>query len=228
MEFNDLLEQEIENSSNPRNPRNIVEGIYSDVEVVSEDELRGQNKHLRSSIWNSQENIFISDHHTKPLMPWMIAGNKWKGDDILLAHIDLHRDRKSYRANPELLRDAYKSGDFLEFSRLGFVSEVMDIVEEFGLADEVCNWGSPVDKPSNHPEDLSPVTESYDRFILDVDLDVFKGIENQPPKGDWELNDVYSKISDLEQRADLTTYVTSPGFIDQEKAVNYLENIREY
>jgi hypothetical protein len=228
MEFNDLLEQEIENSSNPRNPRNIVEGTYKDIEIVSEDELRGYNQHLRSSIWNSEENIFISDHHTKPLIPWMIAGSKWKGDDTLLAHIDLHRDRNSYKADPELFSEAYNSGDFLEFSRLGFVSEVMDIVEEFGITDEIYNWGSPVDKPSNHPEDLNLVTNSYDRFILDVDLDVFEGIENQPPKGDWELNDVYSKISELEQRADLTTYVTSPGFIDQEKAVNYLENIREF
>lgn len=228
MEFNDLLEPEIENSSNPRNPRDIVEGTYKDIEIVSEEELRGQNRHLASSIWNSEENIFLSDHHTKALMLWMIADSKWSYEDTLLVHVDLHRDRNSYRADPELLRGAYESGDFLEFSRLGFVSEVMDIVEQFEMVDEIYNWGSPVDNPSNHPEDLNLVTDSYDRVILDVDLDVFKGIEKQPPKGDWDLQGVYSNISDLEKEADLTTYVTSPGFIDQGKAVEHIEEIREY
>lgn len=222
---------DVENDRNPRNLREIQEGEYTDLELTETDQTLGSNPHLNYSAWNSKENIFMSDHHSKVLAPWLIAERNWVDDEILLVHIDLHRDEGKPRAADYRMDKAFELGRPVEFSGMAYISEVIGIAEEYGLADDIYHWGDPLDKnsePVNNLEDFNPPTQEYDKIILDVDLDFFKGLEEHPPAEPWNIEDYYTIISELENEADLSTYVTSPGFIDQEEALDHLEGIRAY
>lgn len=230
LDFNHLTDLEIENERNPREFRNISEGDYTDLDMINPDYTRGSTRHLESSIWNPEHNIFISDHHSKALAPWLVADRRWRDESVLLLHVDAHRDDSLPRASEKRLSNASDLGRPVDFADLGYISEVIGIAEKYDLADEIYHWGDVrpgTEEPVNSLDKLDPSISDYDRLVLDVDLDVFESLEDYPPEGDWELTDYYKSISDIEAEADLTTYVTSPGFIDQETALDHLESIRQ-
>lgn len=228
----DLSELEFSNDRDPRKMERIVEGTHHDIILRPDSQSLGANENLARTIWNPDENVYIADHHSKAVIPWAIAGEEWYSkDEVLTLHLDMHRDDEPIMLGNKV-NSSYEQKDWNGLVHYSGISEVMTVAQELGITDEIHYWGCPdsgeIRELNNSLEYLRPDLEAFDSVILDVDLDLFKGLDEDPPVGTIEIEDYYSAISELEEDADLTTYATSPGFIDQKEAIGHLRSIRDY
>lgn len=156
--------------------------------------------------------IYLFDNHNHALYFWYceyFADNLQKGTALL--HIDQHSDMKD---NPHHLDDGSLDqifdfvqeqcnvGNFIRPAlQTGLISEVVQVRSEYGLLH-------------------LPMPEG--EFVLDIDLDFWAeemGIE--------QLEATFKQIRKLISMAKVVTIATSPYFLDQEKAIQYLKSIFE-
>lgn len=207
----------------------VVEGDYTDLdygivipqglEDVSVSDIESFNSEnndafarLESYVLDLDDDIFYVDDHNHALAGWLAASNEGiLGSDAVLLHVDDHYDAEVPEPffPPETVGEAEQLiGDVIQ------INEFIYPAEQWGLVDETVNWGV-----ENKNQQLLHRDFGDSSFILDLDLDVFNGVEGAEP--------VYRMIGELMNEADFTTVATSPGYIGQEEALTHLENIMD-
>lgn len=168
--------------------------------------------------------VYIFDNHNHAFAFWCAekaAGNL--KDDATLIHIDQHKDRRTPESfiPSEDARDLEKVfrytntvlnvGNFIPAAQhIGLVKEIVFLDSQYSLERMMerlkAPWGE------------DPVIE--ENVILDIDLDFFA------PESDYIGNDLkLDVIARLIPRASAVTFATSPYFIEQERALEYLKRI---
>ncbi|WEL23815.1 UPF0489 family protein [Candidatus Nanohalovita haloferacivicina] len=193
----------------------VPEGL-DDVTVSDVESFNSENNdafvRLDQYVLDLDDDVFYVDDHNHALAGWLAASNEnvLEGDTVLL-HLDDHYDGEMPEPffPPESVGEAEQLiGDMIQ------INEFIYPAEQWGLVDETVNWGV-----ENKNQQLLHRDFGESSLILDLDLDVFNGVESPGP--------IYRMIGGLMDEADFTTVATSPGYILQEEALTHLENIME-
>lgn len=232
LEYDDLLEyggRKIDSEKGCIELPKVIEGYYKDLgysvarperaKDIPMEAVRSFNKNnqdpftqLKNYVLNTEDDIFYVDEHNHALAGWLAAYNEdLLEGDTLLFHIDAHEDAEE----PEPFYPPENTGDAEEL--IGDMLEINEFIypsKQWGIVDNQVNWGV----EDTAIERLTKEVSQHS-VIVDVDLDVFKNIDDLEP--------AYSKLDDLISGADFTTIATSPGYIHQEEALKHLENIIE-
>jgi len=221
----------------------LAEGTVVDVrlgtEIVFEDFDDDQNLHtctglekfiktgfgsfpLEDGTTRHQTPAYIFDNHNHAFAFWCLE--KQNGnlkDNALLIHIDQHRDTrtpekflsKEDAADPEKVFEYTNTvlnvGNFIPAAQhIGLVEETIFLDSEYSLKEM--------------QEQLLHGKIQGTNLILDIDLDFFA------PESDYIGNDLkLSVINKLIPKASVITFATSPYFIDQTRAIEWLRRIEE-
>lgn len=223
----DLAGSEIGTLTQPE----VIEGDYTDLSYsivrpeglrdISDEEIRSFNDEnhdaftrLDNHVLDSREDILYIDEHNHALAGWISASNEGlvEGKTVLL-HVDGHYDDRIPEPfyPPETVSEAESLiGDMLD------INEFIYPAQQWNLIDDTVNWGV-----ENTARERLIRDFEHDSVILDLDLDVFENIDYPEP--------VYRQLSELMSKADFTTVATSPGYIQQDKALNQLDKVmKEY
>ena len=176
----------------------------------------GLENFIRTTLGGKPSYIF--DNHNHAFFFWCLE--KQKGsiqDGALLIHIDQHKDNRlpdSYLTVEES-RDLSKVftytntilnvGNFIPpAQKIGLIKDIIFLDSEYSL------------------KNLNCATLPPNNIILDIDLDFFC------PDMDYIGNDLkLAVIKKLSPLANIITFATSPYFIDQERAIRYLQQIAQ-
>ncbi len=199
-----------------------VEEVKIGDEIVFEDynddselkSCKGLETFIQTKFINAPTYIF--DNHNHAFYFWMKekAAGSIK-DGALLIHIDQHKDTRIpeqfiSKSDSENLQKVFEYtnttlnvGNFIPPAQeIGLVKDIIFLDSEYSLL----NFDQKVLENPN--------------IILDIDLDFFA------PDSDYIGNDLKLKIIEkILPKAKIITICTSPYFIDQELAINYLKKI---
>ena len=153
---------------------------------------------------NSQRPFFLCDNHNIVLEAWELV--KEYTPKLTLIHIDQHKDNAPYSEDPSNYKQNTKICNYINFAKQA-------------------NWIN-----SKHYS----FTESYEfeeetnikvdeKFILNIDLDIFaKEVTHIP------LESIIKKIAIFANYSELITIATSPGFINQKRAIEIAKLLIRY
>ena len=163
--------------------------------------------------------LFQTDHHHLVLPQWHKLWIKHHGDQphIVVLHIDQHSDM----ASPDIWIDrdqvdnpvymqrytehCINIGNFIQPAlQAGIINECIQLRSESTLLGF----------------DISPFKRSDTRIILDIDIDYWA-----PEMVNDHVEATITKTRQLITHADLVTVATSPGFIDQDLAADFVSRI---
>lgn len=192
----------------PRRIEDISDPVIEDFNSENMDAFTRLDYH----VFDEENGILYVDDHNHALTGWLAASNE--GDlegETVLFHVDGHYDDSIPEPfyPPEDVSEAEALvGDMVA------IDEFIYPAEQWGLVDRTINWGV-----EENVRELLIRDFRADSLIMDLDLDVFRDIEDPEP--------VYELIGDLISEADFTTVATSPGYIEQDEALHHLEKIME-
>jgi hypothetical protein len=160
----------------------------------------------------NNQHIFIFDNHNHAFFFWFWAWkNKIIEKESLLVHVDQHKDMRT--------PDSYlgKSLESLTFEEVfTYTNSILNVGNfivpalRLGLFEDIVM----VDNKDAFDE---PLPQSY---VLDLDIDIFSDEMNYISE-DYKLK----KIQAMIKKAKLITIATSPYFIDQDKAISYIDKL---
>lgn len=166
---------------------------------------------------------YIFDNHNHAFSFWCLEKQNGNlSNNALLIHIDQHKDTrlpekflsKEDSADPkkvfEYANTVLNVGNFIPAARhIGLVKDIIFLDSEYSL--------KAVEERLRSNENFPP-----GNFILDIDLDFFA------PESDYIGNDLkLAVIQKLLPKASVITFATSPYFIDQTRAIEWLRRIAE-
>ena len=153
--------------------------------------------------------IYIFDNHNHALYFW------WKcikERGISLIHVDQHRDmREPENWLPKV--ENITEGEIWKYTN--FETNVGNFIQpaiKSGLISEVIFF----EKSS----DFESLPEIKKPFILDIDLDIFA-----PHMKYMDFDKIIATVRFLAKKASMITVATSPFFIDQERAIFFLNKL---
>jgi len=157
---------------------------------------------------------YIFDNHNHALFFWLHRIRKHQGKSITLIHIDQHSDLNTPPTSfdPWLLDDdAYiRSYANLECQISSFIKPFLWAFKNIEFV-----WVKSEQQLLELDVDLW-----NSKLILDIDLD-FRAPEMSPTRAD----ETFGIVRELIWKASITTIATSPMFIDQELALEYLKQL---
>ena len=186
--------------------------------------------------------VYIFDNHNHAFAFWCQALIDYKiTKSALLIHVDQHKDTRypsEYLTEEDLqnpdkvfkyTNTVLNVGNFIPPAiKSGLISQVinLDTEESFYSPTNIHNGKATKANSAIHPVNQKvqkqPTTKQQQTIILDIDLDIFA------PEMDYIDNNLkLARIRELLPQADLITIATSPFFIDQKTALNYLNQIFE-
>ncbi|SHH32288.1 peptide arginase family protein [Tepidibacter thalassicus] len=181
--------------------------VFSEVEDGIEINALGLEYFIKYSF--GEKDIYIFDNHNHAFYFWIksLKRGKFKRG-IKLVHIDQHKDMRE----PD---DYIKDIDDLEnvFKYTNFNLNVGNFIRpalELGVFSDVII----LDNLSSFSLDID------EEFVLDIDLDIFSEDMNYI---DYDLK--IDKIKELIDKSNVVTIATSPFFIEQNYAINVLNEI---
>lgn len=213
---------------------NLKTGTYTDVrlgnEIVFEDfdddgklhTCTGLDEFIKTTA--SGIPVYVFDNHNHAFAFW--CAEKAEGnlrDGATLIHIDQHKDTRvpeSFISSEDAqdLRKVFRYtntvlnvGNFIPAAQhIGLVKEIVFLDSQYSLEH--------MKERLKSPRGEDPAIEK--NVILDIDLDFFA------PESDYIGNDLKLDVIDrLIPRASVITFATSPYFIEQERALEYLRRI---
>lgn len=187
--------------------------VFSEIEDGVERPCRG----LKNFVYwpRNGQHIFVFDNHNHAFFFWMYALRQgWMDLGSALVHVDQHKDTRlplenfavnsfsdvSLRAVFEYTNFVLNVGNFIAPALACGMFERLDII------DSAAAFARPVP-----PE-----------FVLDIDLDVFAPVMDYIPQ-DLKLR----AIRECAQRAKVITVATSPYFMEQAAALDWVKQIFE-
>ncbi|MBN1406703.1 MAG: UPF0489 family protein [Calditrichaceae bacterium] len=187
--------------------------VFSEIEDDIEHNKFGLKNFIHRII--NDKNIFIFDNHNHAFFFWLWGWMEKKVEtDSILVHVDQHTDMR----NPSKpFRGKLKENLTLDmiFQYTNYVLNVGNFIQpalDTGLISsvEMINSITAFDNPI--PE----------KFILDIDMDIFA------PELDFMDNSIkLMKLQSYIKIASFITIATSPFFIDQSLAINYINQLFE-
>lgn len=162
--------------------------------------------------------------------------------ETALVHIDFHEDRKQ---PPEYLHTVEADGYDrslpeevpLNMDELNSVVPDLQINEfvepalQWGFFDEVFNCGLRQRKEDGgYRTELGSFQDvnldEYDSVLADIDIDFYLGLDGERHRYDeHEIREFEESVAATAAQADFVTWATSPGFMDQEEAVEKIGNL---
>ncbi len=217
----------------------VVEGGYEDLSL---DETF-HSPLLEYYVVDTDRNMFFTDDHNHALAGWTAA--LYEGlmsGETALVHIDFHEDGKQ---PPERLHtvedDGYDQplpdevpmtvGEMNSLVPDLEINEFVDPALQWGLFDQVFNCGLRQRKSEGgYRTELdsfqSVDLDEYDSVVADIDIDFYLGLDGKRHSyGEDRVREFEGKVAATAAEADFVTWATSPGFMDQEEAIEKIENL---
>ena len=182
--------------------------VFSEIEDRIEKNKTGLKNFIH---WNTDgKNIFIFDNHNHALFFWLWGWMHKKIDSgVILVHIDQHTDMRKPATPFRGKLDKNLTVDKI-FQYTNYKLNVGNFIQPAlgtGLI-------SSVEIINNSTAFNNPIP---DKFILDIDMDIFA------PELDFMDNQVkLVKIKSYINKTSFITIATSPFFIDQKIAIQYI------
>jgi hypothetical protein len=219
----------------------VIQGDYNDLSLDQDVE----RPLLENYVVDTDRNMFFIDDHNHALAGWTAA--LYEGlmsGETAFVHIDFHEDRKQ---PPEYLQtvEAYGYDQplpdevLLTVDKLNSVVPNLQINEfvepalQWGFFDEVYNCGLRQRKEDGgYRTELELIQEAdlskYDSVVVDIDIDFYLGLDGERHRYDEDkIREFEGSVAETAARADFVTWATSPGFMDQQEAVEKIESVVE-
>jgi len=206
----------------------IIEGTFDDIhlgeEIVFEDtdetwKLRsctGLRDFVRID-WNGIPMVIFDNHH-HALYFWYEARSRGLlGQDNTLIHIDQHSDLWDNENNIPKNWENLKEMERFVHEQCTVANYIQPAIRQ-GLVEKVIRieWENDIEKYENYEPNLD------ESLILNLDLDFFA------PELDYiDFNKKKRIILHFAKKAKLIIVATSPFFIDQDRAIEYLRKVFE-
>jgi hypothetical protein len=187
--------------------------VFSEIEDGVEKNKHGLQSYIHWIV--KSKDIFIFDNHNHAFFFWLWGwmNNKVKSGSILV-HVDQHTDmRQPSLSFKEKLDDKLTIYKIFRYTNYELnVGNFIQPAVETGLI-------SSVEMINSTTAFNNPIPEQY---ILDIDMDIFA------PELDFMDNQIkLAKIKSYIQKASFITIATSPFFIDQSRAIDYIKQLFE-
>ena len=148
--------------------------------------------------------FYLCDNHNLVLEGWSMV--KSYIPPLILVHLDQHRDDAVFEGSFDNFLTESRICDYIDFAKR---AEWID-VEHLSFTESI-DFEEDIQLPDNR------------RFILNIDLDLFA-----PEVTHISLKDKINLIKKVIPRTELITIATSPGFIEQSRAIPLAELLISY
>lgn len=183
---------------------------------------------LEQYVWDDEHYVYITDDHSHALTAWAAAYQEGLLDGAVdIVHVDAHKDNEDPAVPMEGVPETVEAADNYvpkDITIKSFIRPALD----WGIADDVKYWGvgPGADVAEVYGlEELNCHFQSPETMILDIDLDVFSQPGIGHGRNDIAPDELCETLADGTHNAPVTTIATSPGYINQETAVDHLHNI---
>jgi hypothetical protein len=185
-------------------------------EIVDGKEVNARGLNAFVHIERPGQDIFVFDNHNHAFFFWCAAVSAGvMPTGLPLVHVDQHKDTRAPEEWPPALVRA--------------TAPTLDLQPFFHYTNYVLNVGNFI-PPALHLGIFSDVVhvasrEAFERdlparFVLDIDLDIFAPVLSSIPDG---LK--VERLREWVKKAAFVTVATSPFFIDQQVAIDRLQDI---
>lgn len=217
----------------------VLEGDYTDLSLDQDRE----HPLLENYVVDTDRNMFFMDDHNHALAGWTAAlYDGLMSGETALVHIDFHEDRKK---PPEYLHTAEEDGYNqplpdevpLTVDEINSIvpdlqiNEFMDPALQWGFFDHVYDCGLRQQKQSGgYRTELDSFQnfdlDEYDSVVVDIDIDFYLGLDGERHRYEEEkVREFEGKVAATVAEADFVTWATSPGFMEQQEAIEKIENL---
>lgn len=192
------------------------------------------DQYIRTEYGERNVPVYIFDDHNHAFFAWLEALNEGRIDKkSILYHYDDHSDgnKVSYIPQKHDLKTMAQFAQSLEFDSFVHPAMELNVVDQVywisyrkwerkKFEDEENHWGialtevpSPIAEQEFNPASLDP-----QKTIVDIDLDYFQDIDIDSNI----FNEEIEHLRRMMNSAGVVTIATSPGIMDQQKALNIL------
>ena len=187
--------------------------VFSEIEDGVEQNKCGLKNCIHWMI--NDKDIFIFDNHNHALFFWLWGWMENKIDtSSILVHVDQHTDMRkplkpfSGKLDNSLKMDALFRYTNYELNVGNFIQPAVDLglISSVEMINSTEAFNNPIPK----------------KFVLDIDMDIFA------PELDFMNNQMkLAKIQSYIKNSSFITIATSPYFIDQSLAIDYINQLFE-